>query len=66
MEILTVAEVAALLKVSKRHVCELMQERTRSGDVRQHPLPFLKLGHSVRFLRKDVEAWVEKLAAHGR
>jgi hypothetical protein len=42
MEILTVSVVAALLGISKRNVYELVQERTRSGDVGQHPLPFMK------------------------
>jgi predicted DNA-binding transcriptional regulator AlpA len=63
MELLTVQELVALLKVSKRHVYELMQDRTRSGDLREHPLPYLKLGHSVRFRKSDIEAWIEKLVA---
>lgn len=65
MEILTVAEVAALLKISKRHVYELTQERTKSGDLRENPIPCLRLGASVRFRKSDVEAWIEKLAARG-
>ena len=62
MEILTVDEVASWLKISKRTVCQLMTERTRSGDVREHPLPFMKIGRSVRFRRSDLENWIEKLA----
>jgi predicted DNA-binding transcriptional regulator AlpA len=61
MEILTVAEIAAMLKVSKRHVYELTKKRTQSGDVREHPLPVLRIGSSVRFRKSDVEAWIEKL-----
>lgn len=61
MEILTVNEVAAWLKISKRHVYELMQQRTRSGEVRSNPIPSLRIGSSVRFRKSDVEAWIEKL-----
>jgi predicted DNA-binding transcriptional regulator AlpA len=63
MEILTADDVAALLKISKRHGYELTQERTKSGDVRKHPLPALRISKSVRCRRSDVEAWVEQLAA---
>jgi predicted DNA-binding transcriptional regulator AlpA len=62
MEILTAAEVAAWLKVSKCQVYELVKDRTRSGDVREHPLPALHIGGSVRFRKSDVENWIEKLA----
>jgi predicted DNA-binding transcriptional regulator AlpA len=61
IEILTIAEVAAMLKLSKRTIAELMTPRTRSGDVREYPLPYLKIGRSVRFRRSDVESWIEKL-----
>lgn len=61
LEIMTADEVAALLKVSKWHVYELAQPRTKSGDVRKDPLPCIRLGKSVRFPRSDVEAWIEKL-----
>ena len=60
-EILTANEVASLLKISKRQVYELTKERTQSGDIREHPLPCVRLGKLVRFRRSDVEAWIEKL-----
>lgn len=66
MEILTVNELAAMLKVSNRHVYELTKERTKSGDLREYPLPVLRIGSSVRFRRSDVEAWIEKLVARGK
>lgn len=66
MEILTVAQVAAWLKVSKSQVYELAKPRTASGDVREHPLPVLRLGGSIRFRRSAVEAWIEKLVVPGR
>lgn len=61
--LLTVKEVVTMLSISKRHVYELMNERTRSGDVRQHPLPYLKLGNSVRFRKEAIEGWLQTLAA---
>jgi predicted DNA-binding transcriptional regulator AlpA len=62
MEILTVAEVAAMLRISKSKVYELTQERTRSGDLRANPLPHFRIGESVRFNKQAVESWLEKLA----
>jgi predicted DNA-binding transcriptional regulator AlpA len=61
MEILTADEVAAWLKISKWQVYELAKARTRSGDVREHPLPVLRIGSSVRFRKSDLEEWIEKL-----
>ena len=66
LEILTVAEVAAFLRVSKHQVYELAKARTRSGDLREHPLPVLRIGTSVRFRKSDIEDWTEKLVTHGR
>jgi excisionase family DNA binding protein len=63
VEILTVGEVAACLRLSKSQVYELIKPRTRSGDKREHPLPVLRMGTAVRFIRKDVEEWLEKLGA---
>jgi predicted DNA-binding transcriptional regulator AlpA len=60
-ELLTVREVAALLKVSKSKVYELIQTRTRSGDIRVNPLPHFRIGESVRFNREAVEQWLERL-----
>lgn len=61
MEILTVAEVAAMLKFSKSQVYELAKACTRTGEVRENPLPCVRIGSSVRFRREDVEAWIETL-----
>ncbi len=60
-DILTADEVASLLKISKRQVYELTKERTQSGDIREYPLPCVRLGKLVRFRRSDVEEWIEKL-----
>jgi excisionase family DNA binding protein len=66
MELLTAAEVAAWLKVSKSQVYELTKLRSVSGAVRENPLPCLRIGDSVRFRKNDIEAWLEKLAVRGR
>jgi excisionase family DNA binding protein len=66
MEILKAGEVAEMLRVSKRQVYELCKERTHTGEIRENPLPVVKFGCSVRFIRADVEAWIETLAARER
>lgn len=66
MEILTVAEVAALLKMSKRQVYEMTKTRTRTGAMRDNPIPLVKINGNVRFRKSDVEDWIEKLVARRR
>jgi predicted DNA-binding transcriptional regulator AlpA len=66
MEILTVDELALLLKMNKRQVYEMTRARTRSGAMREHPLPVFKINSNVRFLKSDIENWIEKLPEHGR
>ena len=64
LDILTVTEVAFLLRISKSKVYELTNGRTRSGDTRDNPLPVVRFGSCVRFRRSDVETWIEKLASN--
>ena len=66
IEILTADEVAAMLRISKGQVYEMSKGRTRSGELREHPLPVLRIGSAVRFRKSDVEEWIEKLVARGR
>jgi excisionase family DNA binding protein len=61
MEIMTVDEVAAMLRVSKWQVYELAKARIRSGEARNNPIPSLRIGSLVRFRKSDVDAWLEKL-----
>jgi len=63
LEILTADEVAAWLKISKRHVYELCKQRNKTGDVRKHRLPCIRLGKSVRFNKAAVEEWIQRLVA---
>lgn len=65
-DILKAAEVAALLRVSKRQVYELCKDRTHSGDIRENPLPCLLFGCSVRFRKTDVDRWIEQQATKNR
>jgi excisionase family DNA binding protein len=65
-EILTVADLAAMLKMSKGQVYEMTSTRTRSGNMREHPLPVLRINGNVRFRKADVEDWLEKLVARGK
>lgn len=60
-EILNADELATILKISKSKVYELTKPRTRSGDVRKHPLPSLRIGTSVRFQKCEVESWLASL-----
>jgi excisionase family DNA binding protein len=66
MEILTVAELAAMLKMNKRQIYEMTNRRTRSGAMRENPIPVLKINGNVRFRKSDIEDWIEKLVARGR
>lgn len=61
-EILTVQEVAALLKMSKRQVYTMCETRTREGSMKNHPLPVLKINGNLRFRKTDVDSWLARLA----
>ena len=61
-EILTVQEVASLLKMSKRQVYTICETRTRTGSIRDHPLPVLKINGDISFRKADVDSWLGKLA----
>lgn len=61
MEILTINELAALLKMSKRQIYTMCETRTRQGAMRDHPLPVLKINGNLRFRKADVDSWLLKL-----
>jgi excisionase family DNA binding protein len=56
-ELLTVSEVAAMLKVSKNWVYEHTRSR---GTPRSERLPYLKIGKYLRFEARAVRAFLEK------
>jgi len=62
-EILTIEEVAQVLKMSRRQIYELTRARTRERS--SAPIPMLKINGNTRFRRCDIEAWIGKLAEQG-
>jgi excisionase family DNA binding protein len=60
-EILTIDELAALLKMTRRQIYTMCETRTRNGAMKDHPLPVLKINGNLRFKRADVDAWLSKL-----
>jgi predicted DNA-binding transcriptional regulator AlpA len=57
-EILTVDELAALLKMSKRQVYTMCETRTREGSMKNHPLPVLKINGNLRFSKASIQEWL--------
>jgi excisionase family DNA binding protein len=53
-DLLTVSEVASLLRVPKSWVYG------RTADAGLEEIPHLKLGRHLRFRRAEVETWVER------
>ena len=61
-EILTITELAALLKMSKQQIYTMCEKRTRNGSMKNHPLPVLKINGNLRFRKADVDSWLARLA----
>ncbi len=59
-EILTVTELAALLKMTKRQIYTMCETRTRTGSMADHPLPMVKINGNLRFRKSDVDAWLAR------
>lgn len=57
-EILTMDELAALLKVKPDRVYEMTRKRYKRR--RGFSLPKFRVGRELRFRRKDVEAWIDR------
>ena len=58
-DILTVEEVAALLKISRRAVYALTREASRR--VQSSPIPIIRVSPKcVRFSRQSVELWLRE------
>jgi hypothetical protein len=60
MEILTPDELGKLLKMNKRQVYSMTCSRARSGSMKKNPLPILRINGNLRFLKSDVEAWLQR------
>ena len=61
-EILTIDELAALLKMTRRQIYTMCEIRTRNGAMKDHPLPVLKINGNLRFRKSDVDSWLMLLA----
>ena len=61
-DLLTMTEVAALLHVSKAHVCNLAAGRVTGCS----PLPALRLGRCMLIRRRALREWIEKSETHDK
>ena len=63
-EILTVSDIAKLLKFSKGQVYDLTRSRAK---IRQTlPIPTLRINGNLRFLRSEIEQWLRQLSTSGK
>jgi predicted DNA-binding transcriptional regulator AlpA len=58
-EVMTIAEVAELLRMNVQQVYGLLKTRTRARS--EKPIPVLKVNGNVRFLRSSVTAWLREM-----
>jgi predicted DNA-binding transcriptional regulator AlpA len=63
-EILTVKELAALLKMNVRQIYSMMETRTREKSA--HPLPFIRVNGNLRFSKVAVTEWLQTLQESAR
>ena len=61
MEILTLDEVASLLKMTRNQVYTMT--RARSQERMEVPLPVLRINGNLRFRRDCVEAWLDQISS---
>lgn len=61
MEILTVDELAALLKMTKRQIYTMTETRTSSGAMKDNPLPVMRLNGNLRFRKAAIDEWLLKV-----
>lgn len=60
-EILTIDELAQLLKMSRTQVYTLT--RKRSQKRMENPVPMIKINGNIRFRRSDIESWLNRIAS---
>jgi predicted DNA-binding transcriptional regulator AlpA len=58
-DILTIDEVASMLRVSKKSVYEWTSERGRER-MKVNPFPVLRINSTIRFVREDVLEWINR------
>lgn len=59
MELLTLDEVAELLKLKRATVYELTRERSQKRQT--HPLPHMRIAGHLRFNKAAILEWLQKL-----
>jgi predicted DNA-binding transcriptional regulator AlpA len=62
-ELLTLDDLAKMLKLSKTSAYNLTRARTRARM--KHPVPMLRINGHSRFVSTDVEAWLKQLREEG-
>jgi hypothetical protein len=63
-ELLTVDDLASLLRMRRQQVYEQTRHRAR---VRQAlPLPYIRINGNLRFRRADIAVWLDHLAEYER
>lgn len=55
-EIITIDELAAWLRISKNTIYDITSGRSTA----KHPLPVLRIGKSIRFVRADIQGWIDR------
>ncbi len=63
-EILTLDDVASILKTTPSSIYGMTRERARIRH--KHPLPVLRLVCGLRFRKSDIEQWLEVVAREGQ
>ena len=61
-EILTIKQLAEWLQVSRSSVYEMVG--TRGSRRMTIPLPTLRLGPTIRFVKADVQQWLDDLKSY--
>jgi predicted DNA-binding transcriptional regulator AlpA len=59
-EILTVQDVADLLKMKTTQIYEMCRARTR--ERRTYPIPMMRLNGNLRFRKSDILKWLDDQA----
>jgi excisionase family DNA binding protein len=58
LEYMTLGDIAALLQMDRKAIRQMTEARARQSTA--NPLPFIKIGRSLRFRRSEVVAWLER------
>jgi predicted DNA-binding transcriptional regulator AlpA len=57
-EYMTLGDVAALLQMERKALRQMTEARAQQSTT--NPLPFIKIGRSLRFRRSEVISWLER------